>query len=109
MLKWYGFATIMDEEFEYDPVKSAANREKHGIDFAEAQELWTVSGWEQPSPFLNELRIQRTAPIQGRLWTAVFTLRGRRIRLISVRRARKDEVETYERSVAENPGTDPES
>ena len=26
--------------FEYDPAKSAANKAKHGIDFAEAQELW---------------------------------------------------------------------
>ena len=99
----------MDEEFEYDPVKSTSNREKHGIGFAEAQLLWTVYGWEQPSPFLGEPRVQRTALIEGRLWTAVFTVRGHRIRLISVRRARKDEVETYERSIAENPGTDLES
>lgn len=27
-------------EFEYDPNKSAANLEKHGIDFEQAQELW---------------------------------------------------------------------
>ncbi|MEP2842862.1 BrnT family toxin [Roseibium sp.] len=27
-------------KFEYDPDKSAANREKHGIDFDEAQALW---------------------------------------------------------------------
>ncbi len=99
----------MDEEFEYDPVKSAANQDKHGIDFAEAQLLWSVYGWEQPSPFLGEPLVQRTALIEGRLWTAVFTVRGHRIRLISVRRARKDEVETYERSIAENPGTNLES
>lgn len=99
----------MGFESEYDPVKSASNQDKHGIDFAEAQVLWTVYGWEQPSPFTSELRIQRTAPLEGRLWTAVFTARSGRIRLISVRRARKDEVETYERSIAENPGTDIES
>ena len=27
--------------FEYDPVKSAANKVKHGISFDEAQALWT--------------------------------------------------------------------
>lgn len=27
-------------EFEYDEVKSKRNKEKHGIDFAEAQLLW---------------------------------------------------------------------
>jgi uncharacterized DUF497 family protein len=26
--------------FEYDPHKSDSNREKHGIDFEEAQALW---------------------------------------------------------------------
>jgi uncharacterized DUF497 family protein len=57
----------MDEEFEYDPVKSAANQDKHGNDFAEAQLLWTVYGWEQPSPFLSEPLVQRTALIEGRL------------------------------------------
>jgi uncharacterized DUF497 family protein len=27
--------------FEYDPAKSASNKVKHGIDFVEAQKLWT--------------------------------------------------------------------
>ena len=66
----------MEIEFECDPVKSAFNHDKHGIDFEEAQLLWTVYGWEQSSPFLSEPRMQRTAPILGRLWTAVFTVRG---------------------------------
>jgi len=27
-------------EFEYDPVKSETNKQKHGIDFERAKELW---------------------------------------------------------------------
>ena len=27
-------------DFEFDPLKSAANKEKHGIDFVDAQLLW---------------------------------------------------------------------
>lgn len=27
--------------FEFDPTKSAVNKEKHGIDFNEAQNLWS--------------------------------------------------------------------
>jgi uncharacterized protein len=27
-------------DFEFDPAKSAANLEKHGIDFVRAQALW---------------------------------------------------------------------
>jgi hypothetical protein len=93
-------------EFEFDPAKSDANREKHGIDFVEAQELWAVDGWGQPSPFLTEPRLQRTALWKDRHWTAVYTLRGPRVRIISVRRARTDEVEDYERSRREVPRTD---
>ena len=26
--------------FEFDPIKSASNKAKHGIDFVEAQALW---------------------------------------------------------------------
>ena len=32
----------------------------------------------------------------GAYWTAVITFRGKSIRIISVRRARKEEVELYE-------------
>nr|WP_234837907.1 BrnT family toxin [Sinorhizobium medicae] len=32
----------------------------------------------------------------GKHWTAVFTYRGTAIRIISVRRARKQEIEHYE-------------
>ena len=42
-LKRYGSATIMEDKFEYDPVKSASNQDKRGIDFAEAQRLWTFT------------------------------------------------------------------
>ena len=28
------------DEFEFDPGKSRSNRDKHGIDFREAQLLW---------------------------------------------------------------------
>jgi uncharacterized DUF497 family protein len=31
-------------EFEFDPAKSAANKDKHGIDFVEAQALWLDDG-----------------------------------------------------------------
>jgi uncharacterized protein len=94
------------EEFEFDPVKSAANRDKHGIDFVEAQGLWRVPAFDQPSPFLSEPRRLRTAKLGERFWTAVYTLRGETIRLISVRRARSGEVANHDRDFGENPGKD---
>lgn len=89
----------MDERFEFDPAKSAANRDKHGIDFIEAQRLWQVPALDQPLPYLGEVREMRTGRIGGRFWSAVYTRRGAAIRIISVRRARRDEVEDYERNV----------
>ena len=89
----------MVTEFDFDPVKSAANREKHGIDFNAAQALWTAAAYVQDLPYLGEAREMRTGAIDGRLWSAVYTMRRSAVRLISVRRARRKEVEDYERGI----------
>jgi uncharacterized DUF497 family protein len=83
--------------FEYDPSKSQSNREKHGIDFLEAQELWTDENrLEIPAKTLDEARYIVVGQIKGKLWSAIITYRGENIRLISVRRARDEEKELYE-------------
>jgi uncharacterized protein len=84
-------------EFEFDPEKSAANRTKHGIDFVEAQALWSDPDRAlAPARTSPEPRFVAIGKIGDRVWTAVFTWRGDRVRIISVRRARKNEVERYE-------------
>ena len=95
----------MELGFEFDPAKSATNRDKHGIDFVEEQALWKVPALDQPLPYEGESREMRTGPIRGRLWSAVYTMRGAVIRIISVRRARQDEEDDYGRNVAK-PGHD---
>lgn len=84
--------------FEFDPKKSASNKAKHGIDFVEAQALWSDS-WllEIPAKTSDESRYLVIGQISGRHWSAVITYRNGNIRLISVRRSRKEEVELYER------------
>jgi len=84
-------------EFEFDPAKSAANKAKHGIDFDEAQEL-SKDPDRALAPALtgSEPRIVAIGKIGDKIWTAVFTWRGDRVRIISVRRARKNEIERYE-------------
>lgn len=82
--------------FEYDPVKSARNRAKHGIDFEQAKRLWSGKVVTVPSlGEYGEARYVALGVIDGKHWTAVFTRRGERIRIISVRRSRKKEVEVY--------------
>jgi uncharacterized protein len=90
----------MIQQVEYDPVKSAANREKHGIDFEAAQALWREAAYVQDLPYRGEAREMRTGRIDGKLWSAVYTKRRSAIRLISVRRARTNEVENYGRNIS---------
>jgi uncharacterized DUF497 family protein len=86
-------------EFEYDPEKSAANLAKHGIDFDEAQSLWSDPFLlEVPALTEDEPRFLAVGRIGATHWTAVFTRRAGRLRIISVRRARKKEIEHYEGS-----------
>lgn len=82
--------------FEYDPAKSAANKAKHGIDFDEAQALWNDEDHiVVPLRCRAEARRAAIGIVAGKLWTAIVTNRGRSTRIVSVRRARHDEAETY--------------
>lgn len=84
-------------EFEFDPRKSGSNKEKHGIDFVEAQLLWLdVDRVEIPVKTMDEPRVLVIGRIRAKHWSAVITPRGGKVRLISVRRSRKEEIEIYE-------------
>jgi uncharacterized protein len=83
--------------FEYDRGKSAENKRKHGIDFEEAQALWTdPSLLEIPARTSDEARWLLVGKIGEKHWSAVITRREENIRLISVRRSRDEEVRVYE-------------
>ena len=82
--------------FEFDPAKSAANLEKHGIDFIGAQALWSdPDRLEVPARSLDEPRTQVIGRIGDVLWSAFVTMRDDHIRIISVRRARDEEKAAY--------------
>lgn len=84
-------------EFEFDPEKSRANQEKHGIDFVEAQALWDdPDRVEIPARTTDEPRLLIIGAIDGKHWSAVATPREHRMRIISVRRSRDEEVTIYE-------------
>lgn len=84
-------------DFEYDDNKSISNLEKHAIDFIAAQELWLdPSLIEIQTKSEDEPRFLIVARIANKHWSAVVTHRSSTIRIISVRRSRKTEVELYE-------------
>jgi hypothetical protein len=83
--------------FEFDERKSTSNRRKHGIDFVEAQALWSDPYLiEIPALTSDEERFLVIGKIEGKHWSAVVTRRDGNIRIISVRRSRVEEVAIYE-------------
>jgi uncharacterized DUF497 family protein len=84
-------------DFEFDSEKSDSNRLKHGINFIEAQLLWDDPMLlEVPAKTADEPRFLVIGLIGLKHWSAVITYRGAKVRLISVRRARIEEVAIYE-------------
>jgi uncharacterized DUF497 family protein len=83
--------------FEFDDLKSKSNLQKHGIDFIDAQALWNDSNLlEIPAKTLDEPRFLVIGLIEKKHWSAIITYRNEKIRLISVRRSRAEEVTLYE-------------
>jgi uncharacterized DUF497 family protein len=83
--------------FEFDPDKSVANLQKHGIDFRRAQALWVDPDLiEILAKTEDEPRYLVIGKIDGKHWSAVITNRSDIIRIISVRRSREEEIAIYE-------------
>ena len=95
--------------YEWDEEKSRTNTRKHGIDFADAWEVFT-------SPMLTAIDGSRNygedrwigiGMLRGRVVVVVFTERGEdTVRIISVRKALKHERERYEQALRDQLGTD---
>ena len=101
MLQWHRNdspeAARGDPEFEFDQAKSRINKAKHGIDFEEAKALWQDPMLlEVPARTEDEERFLIIGVIEEEHWSAVVTYRSGKVRLISVRRARSEEIEFYE-------------
>ncbi len=84
--------------FEWNELKSAANFAKHGISFEEAVMIWTrvtVDVTEIARSENGESRGATLGVIGESVYTAIWTMRRDKIRLISVRRARNVEAKAY--------------
>ncbi len=85
-------------EFEWDPAKAQANVRKHKVPFVMACEVFKdPKRAESPdaSSEHDEARWIALGRVQQTILSVVFTERGGRIRLISARRANRDEQQTY--------------
>jgi uncharacterized DUF497 family protein len=87
-----------DDEFEWDPAKARRNYNDHGVTFDTARKAFA-------DPFMVELLDEREdygedrwlliGMAEGQLLSVIYTERERRFRLISARRATKDEQDHY--------------
>ena len=88
---------IYTMEFECDPEKSENNKKKHGIDFRAAEALWDDPDYiEIPARTVDEPRFLVIGKIDDKHWSGVITYRGEHVRIISIRRSRKEEIDIYE-------------
>ena len=85
-------------EFEYDENKSRINKEKHKIDFAEAQNLWqNENALIIPANIVDdEIRYAIISLFEGKCYVAIYTMRDEIYRIISDRRCRRNEEKSYE-------------
>ena len=87
----------LDSEYEWDEPKNWANFEKHGIDFNEARQIF--SGPIKLKDYLRrdygEPRTIAYGLLEGRVIAVVYTWRDNKRRIISARRARRDERRDY--------------
>ena len=87
-------------DYEWDERKREANKAKHGVDFAEAEEFdWASAIEARDGRFdYEEDRWIALGRIGKRLHVLIYTVRRRKIRLISLRRANSRERKFYEKT-----------
>ena len=84
-------------QFDFDKLKSQINKKKLGIDFIEMQALWNdPDRIEIPAKTIDEARFPVISKTSDKHWSAIITYREEKIRIISARRSRKEEIEIYE-------------
>jgi uncharacterized DUF497 family protein len=95
-----GKAGSRDKRFEWDDRKNALNIEKHGIDFLTAVRAFSdPKSFEYRSPIGEpEQRCVLIGAVDDRVIAVVYTIRSGAIRLISARRARRNEYERWARN-----------
>jgi len=83
--------------FEWDENKNLINIQKHGISFEEATKLFDISNVIVKAKNIDdEDRFAIIGKLNNKCYFCVFTLRGNKVRIISVRRCRRKEEAYYE-------------
>ena len=91
-------------DFEFDPLKSVANKAKHGIDFEDAIRIFEGPVLESPDERHDYgVRIIAFGVVDARELAVVYTTRAGRRRIISARRAHSRERKAYRQAYPQKP------
>ena len=89
---------MFDVQFEWDDNKAAVNLAKHGVSFERARLVFSdpfgVGTYDTRDDY-DEDRFTQVGMVEGVLLFAAYTERDERIRIISARRATRDEQDDY--------------
>jgi uncharacterized protein len=90
-------------EFEWDEDKRLANIKNHGIDFVDVSEVFDgdIFTVEDDRYSYGEQRFVTFGLLKGTVVAVVNTDRGEFIRIISVRKATKNEYRTYFQAISD--------
>ena len=83
------------EAFEWDLDKAEANEQKHGIRFLDAVRVFDGPTFDTLTLRFGELRVAAVGLLEGVEVTVVYVVRGSTFRMISARRASRDERRAY--------------
>jgi uncharacterized DUF497 family protein len=90
--------TVTSKEIEFDPAKDRLNIRNHGgLSLSLAAEMsWEAALMESDDRFpYDEIRMHAIVPLGNRLYHVTFTERGGKMRVISLRYAKKKELADY--------------
>ena len=81
--------------YEWDEQKRRENLDKHELDFADVRSFDWETALKIPSPRYDEMRWLAIGYIGLRLYAVIYTERGYNTRIISLRKASRQEVRDY--------------
>lgn len=85
-------------DIEFDPAKARENLKKHGINFADAEQVLRDSNalyWEDTSSDAEQRHLALGMDALGRILVVVYTYRGENIRMIAAWKANAKQRRQY--------------
>ncbi len=94
-------------DFEWDSVKNKRNVEKHSISFEQAIEIWNLPHVDIENLAYStngETRSATLGQMGKKVYVIIWTMRNSKIRIVSARRANKNEEKIFFEKIQNEQG-----